>query len=270
MTGILDFNVLDGLAFAAERRRLSGDIPDHVARDLGPVIEMGLLAHNGLLPPPEAAGWLQLSRLGAFYTAIKSGKRQWTCPDTRHVGFLRTERDIPENETMWTRFGLSAQQAAVNAGFPGRIARKLAAALGELHSNIYEHSGASATGLIAFCARPGHFEFAISDRGVGVLRSLQNCAHYSSLDDHGRALRLALTEGVSRHGVDIGRGYGFRSLFIGLANLNGSLRFRSGDHALVIDGTNPSLVSARTAQKTMLNGLFISVVCNHAGSKDAP
>ena len=48
---------------------------------------------------------------------------------------------------------------------------------------------------------------------------------------------------------------------IGIANLNGSLRFRSGDHALVIDGHNPSLVPARLWQKPKIGGFLASVKC---------
>ena len=84
---------------------------------------------------------------------------------------------------------------------------------------------------------------------------------YTGLDDHGEALRLTLTDGVSRHGSGTGRGRGFRPLFIGIANLNGSLRFRSGDHALIIDGRNPSLMAARLAQKPTIGGFFASVKC---------
>jgi len=135
------------------------------------------------------------------------------------------------------------------------------AAVGELYSNVYEHSGAAATGLVAFRALPHRFEFVVSDRGIGVLDSLRSCADYEALSDCGEALRLTLTDGVSRHGADAGRGRGFRPLFVGLANLDGALRFRSGDHALIIDGSNPSLMIARTAQKPPLKGFMISVAC---------
>ncbi|MDR4308497.1 hypothetical protein IHQ68_17905 [Chelatococcus sambhunathii] len=262
MTEVLDFTTLDGLAFAAERGRLSNGLPRLAAQELGPLVEMALLSRSGLLPFPEEAEWLQLDSLGALYVAIKSGCRQWICPDARRIGFLRTEGQPPESQAVWTGFGLAAQQAATAAGFSARVAAQLAAAIGELHSNIYEHSGAPATGLIAFRAAPDRFEFVASDRGIGVLESLRTCVGYAGLSDHGEALRLTLTEGVSRHGLNAGRGYGFRPLFTGLANLNGALRFRSGDHALVIDGSDLSLITARTAQKPHLNGLLVSIVCD--------
>jgi hypothetical protein len=74
-------------------------------------------------------------------------------------------------------------------------------------------------------------------------------------DAQGRCL------GTARHGIGTGHGRGFRPLFIGIANLNGFLRFRSGDHALVIDGHNSSLMGARLAQKPGIKGLFTSMKC---------
>lgn len=263
-----DFAVLDGLAFAAERGRLSGRTPPRMlARDLGPVIELAQLAVGGLLPAPERAAWLNLDGVGSLYRALLGGKSQWVCPDGRRVGFLRTDRAPPASEAVWTGFRLAAQQGAVAAGFPKRIGAQFAAALGELHSNLYEHSDAPETGLIAFRAGLNRFEFVVADRGIGVCESLQSCGAYAALDDHGEALQLTLTDGVSRHGPGADRGHGFRPLFVGLANLNGGLRFRSGDHALVMNGRNPSLVSAQLAQKPLIPGFFISVVCETVAAR---
>lgn len=263
MTAFLDFAVVDGLAFAAERAKLPGRMPDLIVRDLGPLVELGQFAGAGLLPTAESADWLRLDGLCAFYRAIATGRQEWICPDLRRSGFLRMSAEPPLNESMWTRFGLAALQAAAASGFARKIAAQLVAAIGEMRSNVHEHSGAPASGLIAFRATPRRFEFVVTDRGMGVLESLRSCANYQHMNDSGEALRLMLTDGVSRHGANIGRGHGFRPLFIGLANLRGSLRFRSGDHAVVIDGSNPSLMTARVAQKPYLKGLVISAACEN-------
>jgi hypothetical protein len=63
---------------------------------------------------------------------------------------------------------------------------------------------------------------------------LQRCALYSDLRDHGKALQAALNDGTSRFGADSNRGHGFQPIFIGLLNLYGFLRFRSGDQALIM------------------------------------
>ena len=260
----LDFATLDGLAFAAERGRLAGiEVERAVARDLGPLVEMSHLASAGLLPRPSDAPWLELDGVGDFRRALASGQTRWVCPFHRNVGFLRTV--AVRDEICWTNFGVAAQKAAATAGFAKGVAAQLVGAIGEMYSTIYEHSDAARTGLLAFMARSGSFEFVATDRGMGVLESLRTCPKYADLNDHGEALRLTLTDGVSRHESGTGRGRGFRPLFIGIANLNGSLRFRSGDHALVIDGRNPSLVAARLAQKPKIGGFLASVECLAAG-----
>jgi hypothetical protein len=231
------------------------------AVSLGPVVEMAHLARAGVLPAPDKASWLVLDGLAVLYRAVSGGRFQGVCPDGRRIGFLRTRLECPDDDKELIGFCLAARQAAGMAGFPARIAQQLAAAIGELHSNIHEHSGASGTGLIAFRAGISRFEFVASDRGVGVLETLRTCPTYSNVADHGKALMLALTDGVSRFGPNTGHGFGFRPIFNGLANLKGLLRFRSGDHALTLDGTGLSLTTAKPAQKTAIPGFIVSVTC---------
>jgi hypothetical protein len=259
---LLDFATLDGLAFAAERGRFNGrTLPRMAAQKLGPIVELAQLAVTGLLPPPERAEWLTLDGLAVLYRSLLTGHSQWVCSDGRRIGFLRTGAQPPKDQTGWISFCLAAQQAALMAGFSTRTARQLVAAIRELHSNVYEHSCSPETGLIAFRAGTTSFEFVVADRGVGVLETLRTCPEFGGISDHGEALKLALTEGVSRFGSKPGRGYGFRPIFVGLANIRGYLRFRSGDHALVIDGTEPTLTTARPAQKPVLPGFIVSVSC---------
>ena len=263
ITNPLTFTHVDDLAFAAERGRLDrvASTATFSAFNIGPLLELNQLADGGLLPAPNRCSWLSLDGSADFCTALISGRTQWLCPKSRALGFLRTAASPSDHETSWVSFGLAAQQAATGAGFPKRIAAQFVGALGEMHSNIYEHSGCSGTGLLAFKASTGIFEFVVTDLGMGVLKSLSTCPSYASLTDHGEALRLALTDGCSRFGPSAGRGIGFRPLFVGLANLSASLRFRSGDHALTIDGYKPSLVTARTSQKASIGGFFAAIRC---------
>jgi hypothetical protein len=137
----------------------------------------------------------------------------------------------------------------------------LIGALGEIHDNVLEHSGAVATGIVTFSSRRDLFEFAVADQEAGVLASLKTNPEHAGVRDHGEALQHSLTDGASRFGRSSNRGTGFSQLFKGLATLNGSLRFRSGDHALSIEGTNPSLVKALTAMKPSVPGFLVCVAC---------
>jgi hypothetical protein len=187
-------------------------------------------------------------------------------PGQQGIGIFRTGARWSEDDTPWVGFALAAQKAATAAGFHRLIAAQFAAALGEMVSNVHEHSGAPTSGIAAFMAQGDAFEFAVADSGIGVLESLRSCADYAGLADDGKALRLALTDGVSRFGAQSGRGAGFRPIFVGLANLGGALRFRSGDHALVIHGRKIGEMSTVTAQKVSLSGFLASVSCLLNGS----
>ncbi len=257
----LTYSELDGLAFAAERGRLETSSLRLTAKELGPVFELGLLAKSGLLPWPGTSSWLSFDGIQPIVTALSSRRHRWVCPHTRSIGLYRTYTTPREDDLSWVEFGVAAQFAAGLAGFSRNVAAQLVGAIGEMQSNIYEHSRASRTGLVAFKAIPGMFAFVVCDRGIGVLQSLKTCPEYAEITDHGKALNMTLSDGVSRYGPTSGRGLGFRPLFTGLANLNGSLRFRSGDYALTIDGRNPAEMPAKLGQKPPLSGFFASVIC---------
>lgn len=258
----LTFAALDGLAFAAQRGRLNGGRGlSFSVGALGPLIEWNELSGAGLLPFPDKTPWLSLDGTAALVAAMRSGHRQWICPTTRAAGLFRTPTNWSEEDTQWVGFGLAAQKAATAAGFHQQIAGQFVGAIEEMVSNIYEHSGAPSTGIVAFKACRDGFEFVVVDDGIGVLESLRSCPDYGAIADHGTALRLALRDGVSRFGPAAKRGNGFRPIFVGLANLSGSLRFRSGDHALVIDGQRIDEMSATTAQKPRFKGFLASVCC---------
>ena len=259
----LNFDVVDDLAFAAERGRLCiNRIAELVAREVGPVVELELLSGTGSLPSPYSSTWLSLDGLATLGRALETKETQWICPRSRMSGVLRTGCLLVRRATtIWTAFAVAAQSAATMVGFHRIIAAQLAATIDELCSNIFEHSESPDTGLIVFHAQQRRFDFVVADHGIGVLKSLRSGEEYAGLDDHGQALQLALSHGVSRHGRDSQRGFGFRGLFVGLANLNGRLRFRSGDHALLIDGRSPTLMNAKTAQKADIPGFFVSVSC---------
>ena len=260
------FAALDGLCFAAARGRLQ-PLPDHAYRfqALGPVLELARLSASGLLPPPSRAGWLALDDIAALNDELRQGRTIWTCRQ-RHIGFLRMRptqaEDGSEAQTEETRFKLEAQRAVCAVGFPRKLAAQLVGAFEEIQDNVYDHSGASASGLAAYRATARRFEFAVSDGGRGVLASLRSCPDYAHLTDHGTALDLMLKDGVTRYGKGTSHGTGFRPLFNGLANLNGELRFRSGDQALTIDGVNSGSIPATTSEKVPLVGFVSSVICS--------
>jgi len=178
------------------------------------------------------------------------------------LGFLRLRAEVPTSDEQELAFGLAAQKAAVASGLPTSLAPLLIGALNEMQSNVYEHSGRPASGVAAYRGSRGCFEFVVSDGGIGVLASLASCPDYADVIDQSEALRLMLTDGVSRYGKDAKRGTGFRLLFSGLANLGSNLRFRSGNQALTIRGSNPSTLPWKVLEKPQISGFSAAVSCS--------
>lgn len=261
----LTHDLADDILTAVRRGRVKKEmLPSLVlARSIGPAIELAFAIADdptsGLRSLPLATG----ATLAPFARALGGGSRVWAPGFACRLGFYRT-LEVPEtrDETDHTYFLARAAQAAEASGFPKKTAKALVGAMGEIEGNIYEHSGFHQSGIVAFQGGPGIFSFVIADGGIGVLASLRQSRQFQTLDDHGDALRLALTDGVSRYAsVDPARGMGFHGLFVGIASLRGSLRFATGDHALVIDGRDPALASHRLVQKSLGGGFVVSVTC---------
>ena len=253
----LTFTAVDSLAFAAVKARLSRlSSTRFEASALGPLIELLSLSRDGLLPDLDSLPCIDLSPVSEFYAAYRQKQKLWTCPSKRR-GFLKAGEKHDETATF--RFCSAAQRAATMAGFGRGAALQLVAALLEMLDNIYLHSKKSATGFAAFDADARKFQFVIADGGIGILRSLKECDEYTELSDHGDALQVALTDGCSRYGRGSNHGRGFSPLFVGLSNLNGSLRFRSGDHALTIDGKDPKNIPWTKNAKPPICGFLASI-----------
>ncbi len=259
---VLDFRRLDELAMAEAEGlldRLTGAEPFSVT-SLGPLIEWLELAAGNRLPDPIRGEWLRLNGAAPLVAALRSGQGAWLAPRDERLGFARLRFDAHDPDMLLTRFFMAMKRAAMMvSGLPKIVAGQLSAALREMKGNIIEHSSAKDSGLLLYRAAPGVFEFVATDRGIGILTSLKSSTTFAALDDHGEALLLALQEGVSRFDQTQGRGFGFRTLFLGLLHLNGTLRFRSGDYALLMDGTSPELSTAQLVQKTYMKGFFVSV-----------
>ncbi|HUG92533.1 MAG TPA: hypothetical protein VML55_16965, partial [Planctomycetaceae bacterium] len=151
------------------------------------------------------------------------------------------------------------------AGFSKRVAQGMTGAMDEMVSNVLEHSRCPASGMAGYHRNGQTFEYAVADAGEGVLASLRRHVAYASLDEPGRALELALTDGESRFGPGSGRGYGFHQVFQSLANLGAAMRFRSGPSRLEISGISPTLTVARVGQAVMYQGFLMSVACERPG-----
>lgn len=250
----LTFALLDDINLGMQSNTLdAAGLPLVAAADLGPLIE---LRQSGLIDSP--ATWFRAGRHAALLGGLANGGK-WFHPagSQGFVSVAATTADYAH----WTEFAMRAKRAATDVGFADDSAGQLVAAIGELRENICDHSQREDTGYLVYDATPRRFEFVVADAGIGVLQSLRLHSHFAYLRDAGKALELALSEGVSRYYDEKDRGRGFRPIFIGLANASRHLRFRSGDHSREIVRANGSGLEAATHQRANLDGFLCSVTC---------
>jgi hypothetical protein len=259
----LDFAFLDDLARAAARKRLDPISYLSSARitRLGPALELLTLLRCNTFPGGEINGPIGAA-LRVALEPHRAGRGSYITSDDEHTGFITAVRDPHDEERLeWISFCAQAQKSAERS-LPKSVALGMVGAMREMDNNVYEHSERHEDAVVAFRGTKEDFEFVVADSGIGILNSLRQSPDYQHLRDPGTAIKTALSDGQSRcRYIDPARGLGFHDLFVGLANLNGELRFRSDDHALTIDGASPSLMKAQLSQKVPLQGFVASVIC---------
>jgi hypothetical protein len=256
----LGFDLLDELAFSAAKGGNARPTTKFMVQNLGTVIELLWLLRTGLQLPGLSE--LADTRRVRLVQAIDRGQRTAIFSNNNgHSQLITCFWTNDEEPDEWFEFCQSLQNGAVTSGFPHKNAQELVAATRELVSNVFEHSDAPQSGLVGFSIIRDKLEIVVGDQGIGVLASLRTSPEYSVLRDSGEALRASLTDGTSRFGRLSGHGGGFRNLFRGLLNLSSDLRFRSGDHALSINGISPELSTGRISQKIQLPGFVVSIAC---------
>lgn len=258
-----DFAGADDLLWAAETGRLEQLGPVRVARSgrIGPLLEIVMARRAN--PGAFAAVTLTAPFAVTLETALARNEIAGVQFRARAGVFpLRRYAANGDGADQWSLWASRAEQAALASGFPRPIAAGIIGAMGELQDNVLRHSRRSETGLAAYASRTGAFKLVIADAGVGVLASLRECADYAHLQDAGAALKVAVEDGNSRLGRGSGNGFGMGQMFRALANHDGELRFRSGDHALAVRGHSPSLQGhVELGHKARLGGMTISVLC---------
>lgn len=257
----LTFALLDRLSASPMTESISA-IRGATVRRIGPLVELAYLDY------PQAVTRLSSSNastpMGRLQSALNksclSDFQIETTLNPKGFEFIRGFQTESETEDLrWMTFCKRLENAAASAGLGDSFAKALAGTVEEMSSNIVEHSEHAATGMIGYRWSPSEFEYVIADSGIGVLKSLKKNSYYSGLTDSAKALETAIQEGESSHGHNVGHGLGFRDLLNNIATSNSYLRFRSGNHSLVIDGTHtPAIWTTQPGQT--LQGLVISVV----------
>lgn len=149
-------------------------------------------------------------------------------------------------------------------GFSTNDSQALAGALGEMADNILQHSAPTGTpparGVIGYNVGPRWMSFAVADVGQGVRASLVTNPRWASLTDDREALSHAVMHRATSR-TEATYGDGFYDLHRALADMAGRLRFRSGDCALLLDGTAAGARVVTQRRTAFLPGFQLVVVC---------
>jgi len=265
---LADFSVADDLLREAVRGRLvdHSAIALQASGRIGPLVEIVLaaMAHRAQYGGVAFDRPFALSLSAALEQRSPFGSGYGDTAGAFPLGLVNpVTADTPDWD-LWTKH---AENIAMSLGFNRHLVAGLLGALVELQDNIYEHSDAPDTGVVAYAVSPTSFEFVVADRGVGVLQSLRRNPRFAQTTDSGRAIQLAIAEGVSRFPEESGRGQGFNQLFRALVGHNAELRFRSDDHALTLrPGSAVGSAASTLAQVAPLGGFAISVYCSDSAA----
>jgi anti-sigma regulatory factor (Ser/Thr protein kinase) len=175
------------------------------------------------------------SAMGLRTDGKQKGPTRTITPESQE--FFVLEGHQPTTSRDWQEFLVRFRQSAKSVGFSQEKAQGVAAAFGEMADNATLHAKSQVGALVGYQVVDGAGICCVADVGIGILASLRENDAYRDLRTHAEALRTALQDGATRYGPGMG-GFGFRRVFKALASMRGTLRFRSGEGCVTMDGTD--------------------------------
>jgi anti-sigma regulatory factor (Ser/Thr protein kinase) len=163
------------------------------------------------------------------------------------------------DESIWWSEQLRLLKNDLTANhFPPNLAAALTGGVAEMVDNAWFHGSTDKPALLAYQVRNRRFAFSVADIGVGILESLRQNPKFNWLRSSMEAIHFAIQPGVSR--CENG-GMGFTTMLTAMADLWGNARIRSGQAALIVDGTQ-EIRSKNFIYLPPLPGLHVSVRCS--------
>ncbi len=177
------------------------------------------------------------------------------------VGVLRAAAAgrVAEMEEV-NRFVLALGQAVRAQGMPDGAVGPLCAAAGELVDNIGEHAGSAVDAFAAYEFSRGECWLTVADAGRGILAGYREAGLTGSDTpaDAAEALDWAVLQHRSRT-MDPARGLGFKRLQAVLRSMDATVRIRSDDASLEIEGAGSS-ADWLSREQVELRGFVVSAV----------
>ena len=267
------FEAADDLLWQAVAGRLPklGAITLARSGRIGPLVELAMASTASRTL--TAASWSNHRYLPPDRSALRDGSISGAGARDRAGVFPLSRVNSgggPRNGCLGA-MGEARRERRSRGGLTKGLVGGLMGALGELQDNVFEHSGRPESGVVAYAANNGAFEFVVADGGRGVLASLRENPEFSLLPMRERRCVSPFLTG--RRGTRAAQATAMVSdnCFGHSLHDAAELRFRSGDHALRLWGDAPSLIGqVELAQKAWLDGLTITVRCAPGASRRPP
>jgi hypothetical protein len=244
------------------------DVPSEVALDARPLslaaaVELALIESNCRAVANRAI--FAIASNCPVYRAVKSANwpAQKAPKEIRRNGLVVLVLPGSDQNSWWIEQLKLLRNELIKNEFPEALGGALTGSVGEMVDNAWLHRETFDPPLLAYQVRRKQFAFSVADTGIGVLKSLTQSPKYNWLSSSMEAIEFAIQPGVSR--LKNG-GMGFPSMIKAMANLWGNARIRSGDAALIIDGTK-EIRSNNFISLPELPGLHVSVRCSLDASR---
>ena len=153
-------------------------------------------------------------------------------------------------------YGEALARAVAAEGLSAGASSLLKGATLELLTNIHEHAGGGARGISLFETFAGGVELCVADAGQGVVAGYVSANPQLEGITAERALTKALVEHESR--LPGGRGTGYKTVANAMRSLDATMRVRSGDASLEIEG-HPSEAEWLSREQVELRGFVVSI-----------
>lgn len=177
--------------------------------------------------------------------------------------------EVIADDRRWDLFLARFENSAADAGFGQTAATQLMSALHEMAENAVLHSLSPIQPVAGYQAVSGTALFTIADVGIGVRRSLATNPRYAQLGDDTDAVMLAMRTGVTSRSE--GGGFGFDSVFKALTEMWGTIRLRSGNGCVSLDGTGLDADQCVKSRPLAIPGFQVSICCRLPGCEiDSP
>lgn len=260
----LNFELLEDIMDLESNKRLE-HLKDKKVFRISPLVELAYQSFCGLESNLNILAETSITK--KFLSTYKLNFS--TLPNTtsltpKQFEFIKTpETESDIDNAKWEAFLIRVKNAGVKAGLEESFSTALAATLGEMVENIILHSEKSITGMAGYQWRENELEYVVADAGIGVMNSFRQNPDYQWIKDSSQALKTAIKNGETRFGKGERHGTGF-NLLLNIAKKNSYLRFRSGNHSLMLNGKNAETtgsISEETFVCSNFTGFLISFTC---------